>query len=89
VVKTFRQHCVSERMEVDWSVPGVRQPDDYVDCWRILLWDKAFVQFFGQNNKKLYSKKSVFKDYPGAESALKRVLYRCVYYLYSHMHLNT
>ncbi len=65
-----------ENITVDWTISGARKPGDYVESWRILLWDKAFSNFFGTKDNKLYIKKTPFKDYPGTTQAVKRVVYR-------------
>lgn len=67
-----------EKISVDWSIPGLRKPGDFVESWRILLWDRAFSSFFGSKDSKLYHKKTNFKEYPGTAEAVKRVVYRWV-----------
>jgi hypothetical protein len=76
VVKMVTNICKDENIVVDWTIQGVRKPSDYVESWRILLWDKAFIPFFGNKDQKLYTKKSIFKEFPGTESAVRRIVYR-------------
>jgi hypothetical protein len=68
--------CKDEKIIIDSTVPGVRTASDYVESWRIQLWDKAFIPFLGSKDKKDYNKKSKFSDFPGTDMAVKRVVYR-------------
>ena len=61
---------------IDWSLPRLRTPLDYVESWTILYWERAFGQFFGSKDQNLHGKRSVFKDYPKTDIVVKRVVYR-------------
>ena len=52
------------------------KPSEYVESWRILLWDKAFQPFLHPAANPPFLKGSTFEDHPGAPLAEKRVLYR-------------
>jgi hypothetical protein len=80
VVNMVGQILTDEHITVDWSVPGVRRPGDYVESWRILLWEKAFPMFIGSKDNRQYWKKVVFKEFPGCAEVVKRVVYRFVFY---------
>ena len=67
-----------EKITVDWTVQGMRKSGDYVESWRIRLWDKAFTTFFVSNESKAFIKRSIFKEFPGTAAVVKRVVYRCV-----------
>jgi len=71
----FTNICKDEKIIVDWTIQGVQKPFDYVKSWHILLWDKAFIPFFGNKDQKLYTKKSIFKKFLGIESVVGRLVY--------------
>jgi hypothetical protein len=54
----------------------VLSPSSYIEKWRIVLWDKGFLPFFNKRGDPQFTKSTKFKDYPGTDKAVKRVLYR-------------
>jgi hypothetical protein len=80
VLRMVTEICSDEHIVLDFPIAGVRNPSDFVESWRIVLWEKAFMPFFAPKDKKAYTKKSTFSDFPGAKLAVKRVVYRCVIY---------
>ncbi len=54
----------------------VLSPSSYIEKWRIVLWDKGFLSFFNKRADAQFTKSSKFKDFPGTDKAVKRVLYR-------------
>ena len=77
VVKQFNEILDDDLGDIDWNASGgIMKPSDYVESWRILLWDKAFQPFLNSAAKPLFLKGSTFEDHPGAPLAEKRVLYR-------------
>ena len=74
-VKEF--NSIVEGNNITIVMTGEEEPDsleDYLEKWRILLWDKAYKPFFiGQ---KGFLKSTVFSTYEGSELAMKRLLYR-------------
>ena len=56
---------------------GHFSPAEFVDRWRIILWDKAFLSFFNSNGVK-FVKSSVLTTFKGGDMAINRVLYRYV-----------
>jgi len=52
--------CKDKNIVVDWTIQVVRKPSSYVESWHILLWDKAFIPFFGNKDQKFYTKIEVY-----------------------------
>jgi hypothetical protein len=50
----------------------------YVETWRIVLWDHAFWWLFKKDSS--YSKSTPFKEQEGTDVAVKRILYRYIFY---------
>jgi hypothetical protein len=48
--------------------------EDYVECWRIRIWEHGFIAMFC--GKDAYSKTKAFKDTKFTDLAIKRILYR-------------
>lgn len=69
---------ISEKLEpIDWRASGgIKTPSQYVETYRILLWDKAFLPFFNAEADPVYKKETKFTKYPGTGSVVQRVLYR-------------
>jgi hypothetical protein len=77
VVNQFSELSGDDLGEIDWAASGgVMKPAEYVESWRILLWDKAFQPFLHSAANPPFLKGSSFEDHPGAPQAEKRVLYR-------------
>lgn len=65
----------SENIHVDWSArPDLDEVKEYVEKWRILVWDRAYFFLLRKNNG--YSRTSAFKDHDGTANAVKRLMYR-------------
>lgn len=78
-MKQFEEVSHNELGEIDWKATGgIKKPADYVESWRILLWDKAFQPFLNPAANPPFLKSSVFEDHPGAPLVEKRVFYRYV-----------
>ncbi len=63
---------LDEDVEVD-SLP------DYLEKWRICLWDRAFFGHFSGSDS--YGKGTWWKDVKGAESIVKRLIFRYLPYI--------
>ena len=70
---------------IDWDASGgVLKPGEFVDWWRIVLWDQAFLPFFISKTSKdsKDSKDSKFikgcnlLKFLGGPMAIKRMVYR-------------
>ena len=47
---------------------------DYLEKWRICLWDKAFIAHFSGSD--IYGKGTWWKDVKGAHNIVKRLIFR-------------
>ena len=63
---------------VDWdSLVGILEPKEFVDRWRILLWEKPFLPFFSPAKGAKFVKGMDLRAFDSGEQAIKCVLYRC------------
>ena len=84
VVKQCNELLGDEVGEMNWNASGgIKKPSDYVESWRILLWDKAFQPFLNPAAKPAFLKSSTFEKHPGALLVVNRVFYRYVIFLWS------
>ncbi len=60
---------------IHWeAAPDIVKIGDYVERWRISLWEKAFIPFF--KGETSFTKQSKLEDMPTGIQAIKRVLFR-------------
>lgn len=65
----------ADNISVNYDVPGKPQSMmEYVEVWRIKLWDQAYAGVF--KGADAYKKSEFFKERPAGMMAVKRVLYR-------------
>lgn len=65
----------SDLGSIHWeAAPDILKTGDYVERWRIALWEKAFIPFFKGGTS--FTKKSQLEDMPTGIQAIKRVLFR-------------
>ena len=63
-------------VDIDWrSVENILQPANYVEHWRILLWDKAFRVYFDGKGELKFVKGIDFMEFEKGPIAIKRVAY--------------
>lgn len=68
----------SENIEVHWSANDELDTiGDYVETWRIVLWDHAFWWLFKKISS--YTRSKAFKDQEGTDVAIKRLLYMYIF----------
>ena len=61
---------------IDWNASGgVLRLGEYVDWWRIVLWDKAFLPFFEAKDSN-FVKDSDLLEFASGRMAIKQVVYR-------------
>jgi hypothetical protein len=53
-----------------------RTISEFVESWRIKLWDKAFLNNFKGTDH--FKKSDSFKDFKGSDLVVKRVVYRYI-----------
>ena len=76
----FEDLCGGGDLLVNWEAsPGILKPSDYVERWRIMLWEKAFLSFLHPNIKPPFLKSTRLDNVPSADLAIKRLLYRFVF----------
>ena len=51
---------------------------EYLEKWRICLWDRAFFSYFSGSD--IYGKGTWWKDVKGSENTVKRLIFRYVIY---------
>jgi hypothetical protein len=54
-----------------------RTVDEYVQAWRIQIWDYGYMGWF--KGKEAYTKTKAFEDHRNTDVAVKRVIFRYVY----------
>ena len=73
-IETF-EDCLS--VDIDWDASDIiLRPREYVDHWRIFLWDKAFISYLGDNPDVVFAKGDNLLEFEEGALAIKRVTYR-------------
>jgi len=73
----FEKLCNSGALSVDWnSTPGIMHPSDYVEKWRMILWEKAYPIFLHPSVKPAFVKGTNLDNLPKAKLVIQRLLYR-------------
>ena len=70
--------CEAEILQPDdWdALKRVLQPKDYIDKWRILLWDRAFLPLFANKASPKFTKGMELRKMDGGSKIINRCLYR-------------
>lgn len=64
-------------VDIDWgSIEDILQPANYVEHWRLLLWDKAFRVYFDDKGELKFVKGIDLMEFDEGPMAIKRVAYR-------------
>ena len=70
-IASFENKC---SVDIDWISTEILQPSNYVEHWRLILWDKAFRVYFDDKvDLKFIKGLTDFKEGP---ITIKRVAYR-------------
>lgn len=65
----------ADNIRIDMDVEtGPQTLIDYIEAWRMKLWDTAYTGVF--KGADAYKKSDSFKDFRGSMLAVKRVIYR-------------
>jgi hypothetical protein len=73
----FEKLSKSGTITVDWNAsPGIMHPSDYVEKWRLILWEKAFLVFVHPNVRPPFLKGTNLDGLPQADLVIQRLLYR-------------
>ena len=63
-------------VDIDWDTPEtILRPREYVDHWRILLWNKAFKPYLGDKPHIPFAKGDNLLEFEEGALAIKRVAY--------------
>ena len=64
-------------VDIDWDASEtILRPREYVDHWRIILWDKAFKPYLGDKPNIGFAKGDNLLEFEEGSLAVKRVAYR-------------
>ena len=64
-------------VDIDWDASEtILRPREYVDHWRIVLWDKAFNPYLGNKPDIPFAKGDNLLEFEEGALAIKRVAYR-------------
>jgi hypothetical protein len=64
-------------VDIDWDASEtILRPREYVDHWRILLWDRAFKPYLGDKPDIPFSKGDNLLEFEEGALAIKRIAYR-------------
>jgi hypothetical protein len=73
-IASFENEC---SVEIDWgSTEDISQPANYVEHWRLLLWDKAFLVYFDDDADLKFVKGLDLMEFGEGPISIKRVAYR-------------
>ena len=62
---------------VDWDSPiGILGPKEFVDRWRILLWEKAFLPILSPTQGAKFVKGTDLTTFEAGAKVIKCILYR-------------
>ena len=72
-VKAFENKCP---IDSDWdATPGILRPAEYVEHWRVIVWDKAFLVYFDEKAKLKFTKGGNIMEFEEGPIAIKCVEY--------------
>jgi len=63
-------------VDIDWNSTEILHPSNYVEHWRLILWDKAFRVYFEENAELPFTKGLDLFDFAEGPIAIKRIAYR-------------
>jgi hypothetical protein len=73
-IASFENECT---VDIDWaSSEDLMQPANYVEHWRLILWDKAFRVYFDDKGELKLLKGINLMEFGEGPIAIKRVAYR-------------
>jgi len=73
-IDTFQENL---GVDIDWDASEtILRPREYVDHWRIVLWDRAFQPYLGDNPDTAFAKGDNLSEFEEGALAIKRVTYR-------------
>ena len=76
-MELFETIVHKDNVPLNMDVPAEpRTLSQFIESWRVKLWDKAFVNVF--KGVEAFKKSIAFKDFKGTDLVVKRVVYRYV-----------
>ena len=73
-IASFENEC---SIDIEWnSIEDILQPANYVEHWRLILWDKAFRMYFDDKDNFKFVKGIDLMEFEEGPIAIKRVTYR-------------
>jgi hypothetical protein len=64
-------------VDIDWdATETILRPSEYVEHWRISLWNKAFKRYVGESADIKFCKGDKLLEFEEGPLAVKRVAYR-------------
>jgi hypothetical protein len=72
-IASFENECSAD---IDWISADILQPSNYVEHWRLILWDKAFRVYFDDKGELKFVKGLDLMEFEEGPIAFKRVAYR-------------
>ena len=73
-IKKFEANC---SIAIQWdALEDILQPTNYINHWRISLWDKAFKPLFHAKANPKFTKGLKLKEFDGGLMATKQVAYQ-------------
>jgi hypothetical protein len=72
-IASFENECF---VDINWISADILQPSNYVEHWRLILWDKAFRVYFDDKGELKFVKGLDLMEFEEGPIAIKRVAYR-------------
>ena len=73
----FSKYEARLQQPVNWdALEGVLWPKDYINKWRILLWDRVFLSLFATKASSKFTKGTELRKIDGGTKIINRCLYR-------------
>jgi len=72
-IASFENEC---SIDIDWNSAEILQPSNYVEHWRLNLWDKAFRVYFDDKCDFKFVKGLDLYEFEEGPIAIRRVAYR-------------
>ena len=72
-ITSFENEC---SVDIDWISTEILQPSNYVEHWRLILWDKAFQVYFDDKGDLKFVKGLDLTEFEEGPIAIKRIAYQ-------------
>lgn len=75
----------TNNLDVQWA--GVLKPKEYIETWRVRLWNKAYSSFLASNASPKFHKGTDLMKIAGGTMAVDRLVYR-YYFMHAYLKCN-